>query len=94
MKLLTLVGCLCAADKHVELDIYPQNYTISNGYLEKILKMTKNDPARKALVWENLFYYSKKRRRVTYRTFSSSEAPQMNEDGPILTGSKLKNMHF
>lgn len=58
----------------------PQKFTLFNGHLEKVLKKTKDDPARKALVWANLFYGAKKRASVTYLTFSSSEVPP-NERG-------------
>lgn len=45
------------------------------GELEAVLKRKPEDPARKALVWANLWYGKKKRLRVTYDGFSSSEIP-------------------
>ena len=60
--------------------LYPHKFTLFNGYLEKVLKKSKDHPARKALVWANLFYGTKKRTKVTYLTFSSSEVPP-NERG-------------
>lgn len=53
----------------------PYRFTIPNGGLEKIIKLPSSDPARKALVWANLFYGAKRRNFVRYRTFSSFEVP-------------------
>lgn len=53
----------------------PQAFTVFAGELEKIVKRPSTDPARRALVWANLYYGSKRKTRVTYRTFSSSEVP-------------------
>ena len=55
--------------------LHPQKFSLFNGYLEEVLKRAKNDPTRKALVWNNLFYGAKKRKRLTYLTFGSSEIP-------------------
>jgi hypothetical protein len=46
-----------------------------DGFLERKLKQSKNDPAREALVWNNMFFANRQRRRVTYKHFSSSENP-------------------
>lgn len=46
-----------------------------DGALEKILKKAHNDPARRALVWANFYFGSKKRTRVKYTAFSSTEIP-------------------
>jgi hypothetical protein len=45
------------------------------GELEKVLKKSHNDPARRALVWANFYFGAKKRTRVRYTSFSSSEIP-------------------
>lgn len=45
------------------------------GELESVIKSDPQDPARRALLWANLFYGKKKRLRVTYDSFSSTEIP-------------------
>jgi HEPN domain-containing protein len=45
------------------------------GELERVIKSNSTDPARRALLWANLFYGKKKRLRVTYDSFSSTEIP-------------------
>lgn len=66
---------IVAAALHESHKQHPHKYTLVGGELEKILKMPKTDPARRALVWANLYYGAKKRCRVTYRTFVSFEIP-------------------
>ena len=53
----------------------PQRFGVFAGDLEKIVKRPPTDPARRALVWANLFYGTKRRTVVKYRTISSSEVP-------------------
>jgi HEPN domain-containing protein len=53
----------------------PHSFTLFAGELEAVIKRNPKDPARKALVWANLWYGNKKRLRVTYDSFSSSEIP-------------------
>lgn len=60
----------------------PQRFILVGGELEKIVKREPSDPARRALVWANLFYGSKRRTIVRYRTFSSSEVPPNERDWP------------
>lgn len=55
--------------------VRPQRFRLFNGELEKVLGRPSNDPARRALIWANLYYGSKRRTKVTYRTFSSSDVP-------------------
>lgn len=58
----------------------PHTFRLVGGDLEAVIKRPPKDPARKALVWANLFYGNKRRHRVTYRGFSSSEvAPRERE---------------
>ena len=45
------------------------------GELESVIKSDPKDPARRALLWANLFYGKKKRLRVTHGSFSSTEIP-------------------
>lgn len=59
---------------------HPQLFSIRAGDLEKIVKRPSSDPTRRALVWANMFYGSSRRKRVSHRTFSSSEVPP-NERG-------------
>lgn len=53
----------------------PHSFALFAGELEAVIKRDPKDPARKALVWANLWYGKKKRLRVTYNSFSSSEIP-------------------
>ena len=53
----------------------PHTFALRDGELEKVIKRSPEDPARKALVWANLWYGKKKRYRVPYDSFSSSEIP-------------------
>lgn len=53
----------------------PHLFALSAGELESVLKKDQKDPARQALVWANLWYGKKRRPRVTYDSFSSSEIP-------------------
>ncbi len=53
----------------------PHSFVLFSGELEKVIKRSPEDPARKALVWANLWYGKRKRYRVTYDSFSSSEIP-------------------
>ena len=58
----------------------PITFKLFNGDLEKILDRPHKDPARKALIWANLFYGKKNRNRVTFRPMSSSEIPPQHRD--------------
>lgn len=53
----------------------PHSFALFAGELEAIIKRNPRDPARMALVWANLWYGKRKRLRVTYNSFSSSEIP-------------------
>jgi HEPN domain-containing protein len=53
----------------------PHSFALFGGELETVIKRDPKDPARKALVWANLWYGKKNRLRVTYDSFSSSEIP-------------------
>lgn len=53
----------------------PHSFSLFSGELEEVANRRKNDPARQALVWANLWYGKKKRNLVTYESFSSSEIP-------------------
>lgn len=54
---------------------FPQKFRLTNGELEKIIQRPSSDPARRALIWANLYYGSKRRTVVRYTTFSSTEIP-------------------
>ncbi len=58
----------------------PVAFKLFNGELEKILERPHKDPARKALVWANLFYGKRNRKSVTFRSMSSSEIPPQHRD--------------
>ena len=53
----------------------PHTYALIGGELEQVIARSPNDPARKALLWANLFYGTKKRTRATFDAFSSMEIP-------------------
>jgi hypothetical protein len=51
-----------------------------DGLIEKKLKATKNDPARQALVWNNMFFGQRQRHAVSYTQYSSSANPPQTRD--------------
>ena len=46
----------------------PQKFRLSGGTLEEIIEK-KNQPARKALIWQNAFFGSSRRRKVTMPSY-------------------------
>jgi len=58
----------------------PIDFRLINGELEKIIKRPHKDPARKALIWANLFYGKKNRKVVKFSSMSSSEIPPQDRD--------------
>lgn len=58
----------------------PRKYVPFQGELESILKRTSNDPARKALIWNNMFYGKRRSDKVTYSALSSSVIPPHERD--------------
>ncbi|MCB1582339.1 MAG: HEPN domain-containing protein [Xanthomonadales bacterium] len=63
---------------HINATYYkkkPITFKLSSGDLESILDRPHKDPARKALVWANLFYGKKNKNIVKFRPMSSSEVP-------------------
>lgn len=61
-----------ASEEHLHK---PQRFRIIGGELEAILGRKSKDHARRALVWANMWYGSRVRRRVHYSSFSSSQIP-------------------
>jgi len=53
----------------------PHEFYLHGGELEKILHLPRSNFARQTLIWANLWFGTKKRRKVTYASFSSSEVP-------------------
>ena len=51
-----------------------------DGYLEKVLKKPRRDPARQALVWNNLFFARRQRHTLSYVHHSSSANPPQTRD--------------
>ena len=51
-----------------------------DGHLEKVLKRTRNDAARAALVWKNLFYAKRQRHTLLCVQHSSSANPPHTRD--------------
>ena len=68
----------------------PHSFTVFAGELEKIVKRPPTDPARRALVWANLYYGSKRKTRVNYRTFSSSEVPPQERNWKGVDWSEIE----
>lgn len=60
----------------------PHTFYLVGGALETVIKRPPKDPARKALVWANLFYGKKRRHRVTYSGFSSFEIAPSEREWP------------
>ena len=60
--------------------LMPHKFSLLGGELEAVIKRPPKDPARKALVWANLFYGKKRRLQVTYSSFSSSEVSPSDRD--------------
>ncbi len=58
----------------------PRKYVPFQGVLETILKSNQNDPARKALIWNNLFYGNRRSDKVTYSALSTSAIPPHERD--------------
>jgi len=66
-----LLDFICSFPEHN----YPHKFRLQGGELEKILQAPATNSARKTLVWANLWYGIKRRKRVTYSPFSSTEIP-------------------
>ncbi len=58
----------------------PHQFKLDRGELESVISRNSKDPARKALVWANLWYGKKQRYKVLYDSFSSSEIPPNERD--------------
>lgn len=58
----------------------PHTFSLTGGELEAVIKRPPRDPARKALIWANLWYGKKKRLQVTYSGFSSSEVAPVERE--------------
>jgi len=53
----------------------PQKLQLQGGYLEKVIR-DKEHPARKALIWKNLYFGKRRRRNISYRSrLYSANAP-------------------
>ena len=48
---------------------------IIQGYLEDILSRSQGDPARKALIWQNLFYGARRKGQISYSPMTGSANP-------------------
>jgi hypothetical protein len=83
---------LLAQTKHPENRQNPALYRpfgAIDGFLEKKLKAPRSDPARQALVWNNMFFGKRQRHAVTYARFSSSENPPQTREwfnAPAIAG--------
>lgn len=53
----------------------PHFFAIIGGEIEKVIKRNPKDPARMALIWANMWYGKKNRRKVKHKSFSSWEVP-------------------
>lgn len=58
----------------------PHTFALQAGELERVIARDPRDPARKALLWANIFYGKKRRLRVTHDGFSSSEIPPIERE--------------
>lgn len=68
-----------AARRKITDPLFEKNkhkFSIPGGFLEKVIRHHPSScPTRKALIWANMCYGTRKRTKVTYRTFSSAEIP-------------------
>lgn len=68
-----------AARRRITDPLFEKNkhkFSISGGFLEKVIRHhPPSCPTRKALIWANMCYGTRKRTKVKYRTFSSAETP-------------------
>ena len=69
----------------------PHTFALFAGELESVINGDPKDPARRALLWANLFYGKKKRHRVTYDSFSSTEIPPNERDWPNVDWKALQD---
>jgi hypothetical protein len=53
----------------------PWKFGLRDGYLEKILSRSQNDPARKALVWQNPFYGACGKGQIKFSPMMGSASP-------------------
>ncbi len=58
----------------------PSQYKPFNGFLEAVLSRSPQDQARKSLVWNNQFYGSRIRRKLSYQAWTSSTTPPQERD--------------
>jgi HEPN domain-containing protein len=70
LRAAAIATALHASHKHA-----PHKFSVQGGELEKILGRSKGDPTRKALIWANRFYGTKKREFVFYTAFTSVDTP-------------------
>ena len=69
----------------------PHSFALFGGELEAVIKRSPKDPARKALVWANLRYGQKKRYRIAYDSFSSSEIPPIEREGDGIDWKRIED---
>lgn len=69
----------------------PHSFALLAGELESVIKRDPKDPTRRALLWANLFYGKKKRLRVTYDSFSSTEIPPNERDWPNIDWKAIED---
>lgn len=69
----------------------PHSFVLFSGELEKVIKRNPKDPARKALIWANLWYGKRMRHRVTYDSFSSSEIPPTEREWQDVDWKLIEN---
>lgn len=72
--------------KHKQM---PHKFALMRGELEAVIKRSPKDPARKALVWANLFYGKKRRLQVTFRGFNSFEVAPIARNWPDVDWSDI-----
>lgn len=53
----------------------PWKFRIRDGYLESVLSRPQNDPARQALIWQNLFYGARRKVQISYTPMMGSANP-------------------
>lgn len=62
---------LCASYVNYISQQTPNTFSLQNGELEKIILLPRSNEARKTLLWQNRWYGKRKRKNLTYTSFSS-----------------------
>lgn len=83
--------------ERAEHRVRPSRYQPFPGLLEEVLRRPAKDAARRALVWNNMFYGSRVRHELTFAMWSSSTVPPILRDwaqDPVLRPRLMTYVKF